>query len=172
MGIWPFRRSRADEDAERLLSTVVQIARQPSFYGAGRAPDTLEGRLELMTLHASLALLRLKAEAGLGPLAQVFTDKLFRSFDAGLREAGVGDLTVPKKMRKIASEFYGRLSAYAQAIEAHDQGALGVALTRNGAADQGFSQILAAYVIAGAQVQASRPAADLMRLDGWPSAPN
>lgn len=172
MGIWPFRRSRADQDAELLLSTVVQIARQPSFYGEGRAPDTLEGRLELMTLHASLALLRLKAEPGLAPLAQSFTDKLFRSFDAGLREAGVGDLTVPKKMRKIASEFYGRLAAYTQAIEARDAGALEVALTRNGASGEGFAQGLAAYVIAAASAQAAKPAAALMRLDGWPSAPN
>jgi cytochrome b pre-mRNA-processing protein 3 len=125
-----------------------------------------------MTLHASLALMRLKAEPGLPPLAQVFTDKLFRSFDAGLREAGVGDLTVPKKMRKIASEFYGRLGAYADAIERRDQGSLEVALTRNGAAGEGFAALLAAYVMSGAEAQAARPATDLMRLDGWPPAPN
>src|SRR5215468_8450350 len=99
--IWPFRPSRADRDADLLLSTVTQIARQPQFFGAGRAPDTLQGRLEMMTLHASLAFIRLGADAGAAPLAQVFADKLFRQFDAGLREASVGDLSVPKKMRRI-----------------------------------------------------------------------
>lgn len=155
-----------------MLSTLIQIARQPSFYGEGRAPDTLEGRLELMTLHASVVLLRLKAEPAFAPLAQTFTDKLFRSFDAGLREAGVGDLTVPKKMRKIASEFYGRLGAYTQAVEGRDRGFLEVVLSRNGASSEGFAPVLAAYVMASAEFQASRPASDLMRLDGWPSAPD
>jgi cytochrome b pre-mRNA-processing protein 3 len=172
MGIWPFRRSRADQDGELLLSTVVQIARQPSFYGEGRAPDTLEGRLELMIVHAVMALLRLKAEGGLAPLAQAFTDKLFRSFDAGLREDGVGDLTVPKKMRKLASEFYGRLGAYTEAIEAGDAGQLAAALVRNGAAGEAFGANLAAYVQSGVAAQTERPAADMMRLDGWPPAPN
>ncbi len=172
MGIWPFNRSRADQDAELLLSTVVQIARQPSFYGEGRAPDTLDGRLELMSVHAIMALHRLKAEEGLAPLAQAFTDKLFRSFDAGLREDGVGDLTVPKKMRKIAGEFYGRIGAYTQAIEAGDAGQLGGALVRNGASGEAFAGDFAAYVLQGVASQASRPAADLMRLDGWPAAPN
>lgn len=172
MGIWPFRRSHAAQDAELLLSAVVQIARQPSFYGEGRAPDTLEGRLELMTVHATMALLRLKAEAELAPLAQIFTDKLFRSFDAGLREAGVGDLTVPKKMRKLASEFYGRLGAYSESIGAADAHQLGQALIRNGACGEAFASDLAAYVLDGVSSQASRPARDLMRLDGWPPSPN
>src|SRR5690348_11765657 len=64
---WPFRPSRADRDADLLLSTVTQIARQPQFFGAGRAPDTLQGRLEMMTLHASLAFFRLNAEEGAAP---------------------------------------------------------------------------------------------------------
>ena len=96
---WPFRPSRADLDADRLLDAVTQAARRPVFFGEGRAPDTLEGRLEVMTLHAVLALIRLHAEPVAAPLAQAFADKLFRQFDAGLREAAVGDLTVPKRMR-------------------------------------------------------------------------
>ncbi|MEZ6021914.1 MAG: ubiquinol-cytochrome C chaperone family protein [Hyphomonadaceae bacterium] len=58
-------------------------------------------------------------------MAQAFTDTLFRFFDAGLREAGVGDLTVPKRMHKLAASFYGRLNAYVAAIEAEDRPALG-----------------------------------------------
>jgi cytochrome b pre-mRNA-processing protein 3 len=171
MGIWPFRRSRADEDAERLLAAVVQISRQPEFYGDGRAPDTLQGRLELMTLHAVLAFGRLKADRGLDPLAQAFADQLFRHFDAGLREDGVGDLTVPKRMRKIASEFYGRLEAYAAALAASDQSGLASALERNIGIPTAYAAALASYAAATAKAQAEAGPDALMRLDGWGQAP-
>lgn len=168
--IWPFRPSRAQADADRLLAAVTQISRQPSFYGEGRIPDTLEGRFELMTLHAALALIRLRAEPGAEPLAQDFTDKLFRQFDAGLREAGVGDLSVPKRMRKLAGEFYGRLDAYAAPLGAGDQPALQNALARNMGAEL-FATALAAYAFAAKARQAAEALENLMRFDGWPAAP-
>lgn len=172
MGIWPFRRARADTDAERLLAAVVQVSRQPNFFGEGRAPDTLEGRLELMTLHAALALRRLQAEPGLAPLAQAFADQLFRHFDAGLREAGVGDLTVPKRMRKIASAFYGRLQAYSVALDRADGAALADALARNIGLAPGFAAALADYAAATIGKQAAAGSDALMRLDGWAPAPH
>ncbi|WP_395647361.1 ubiquinol-cytochrome C chaperone family protein [Terricaulis sp.] len=170
--LWPFRRSRADEDAERLLSTVTAVSRQPGFYGAGRVPDTLEGRFELLTLHAVLALVRLKASPEAAPLAQSFTDRLFRQFDAGLREDGVGDLTVPKKVRKLAGDFYGRLHAYAAALEGEDASGLQLAIERNivgeGAA---FAAALAGYASEVTKRQAAGSLDSLFRLDGWGSAP-
>jgi cytochrome b pre-mRNA-processing protein 3 len=168
--IWPFRPSRAETDADRLLSAITQISRQPSFYGPDRVPDTLEGRFELMTLHAALALIRLKVEAGAEPLAQDFTDKLFRQFDGGLREAGVGDLSVPKRMRKLAGSFYGRLDAYSDPLAKEDRAALGDALVRNMTA-QAFAPALAAYAFEAKSGQAAAPVQNLMRLDGWPTAP-
>jgi cytochrome b pre-mRNA-processing protein 3 len=170
--VWPFRRSRADEDADRLLSAVTQVSRQPGFYGEGRTPDTLEGRFELMTLHAALVLIRLKGDPGLEPLSQAFTDQLFRQFDAGLREDGVGDTSVPKKMRKLAADFYGRLDAYARPIEAGDPAALAAALERNILGDgASFAPVLAAYAAEVTRRQAGAPVEDLMRLDGWAVAP-
>src|SRR5262245_44603762 len=118
MPIWPFSRSRAAEDAAALLEAVQAASRRPAFFGPGRVADTLEGRFELMALNGALALIRLKAEPGAEPLAQDFTDLLFKSFDAGLREAAVGDLSVPKRMRRLAGDFYGRLNAYSGALEA------------------------------------------------------
>ena len=53
MPIWPFHRSRADEDAESLLAAVTQASRRPALFGEGRIPDTLEGRFELMTVHGA-----------------------------------------------------------------------------------------------------------------------
>ena len=172
---WPFRPSRAERDADKLVGVVTQISRQPSFYGAGRVPDTLEGRLEIMTLHAALAFIRMGAEAGATPLSQVFADKLFRHIDSGLREAGVGDLTVPKRMRKIASSFYGRLDAYANALKAGDRGELAAALARNvfamDASGAPFAGTLGAYAAANVEKQASASLDTLFRLDGWAPAP-
>jgi cytochrome b pre-mRNA-processing protein 3 len=175
-GFWPFGRSRAYVDAGLLLSTVTQISRQPSFFGEGRISDTLEGRLELMTLHACLVLLRMGEGAETAPLGQAFADQLFRQFDAGLREAGVGDLAVPKRMHKIAGGFYGRLRAYAAAFAAPPNAALEEAVARNffavPPADAPFAPALAAYARAAFSAHAAAPVESLFRLDGWPPAPH
>lgn len=168
MSIWPFRPSRASEDAEKLLNAVTEASRRPAFFGPGRVPDTLEGRFELMTLNASLALLRLRSDPACAPLAQTFTDRLFRFFDAGLREDGVGDLTVPKRMRKLASAFYGRLQAYGEALEATDTTALTAAVERNILGEQSlFAPLLAGHVKALWRAQAAAPPTALMEASGW-----
>ena len=172
---WPFRPTRAEADAEKLVAAVTQIARQPSFYGEARVPDTLDGRLEVMMLHGGFAFIRMGAEADAAPLSQAFADKLFRHFDSGLREAGVGDLAVPKRMQKLARSFYGRLDAYAGALKSHDQASLEAALARNiFAADVSaapFAGTLAAYAALNVAKQASAPLDALFRLDGWAEAP-
>lgn len=168
---WPFSRSRSGTDAARLLAAVEAASRRPAFYGPGRVADTLEGRFELLALNAALALLRLKADPGAQPLTQDFTDRFFRSIDAGLRESGVGDLSVPKKMRLLAGEFYGRLSAYAGALEARDGAALTAAVARNivtTEAGQPFAAQLAAYAAATARQQAAAPLETLLSVEGWP----
>ena len=124
-----FGKSATNEAADRILTAVSAAARAPDLFGEGRAPDTLDGRFEMATLFACLALQRLRAAPEADRVAQVFTDRLFRLFDAGLREAGVGDLTVPKRMKKIAAAFYGRLGAYGPAFS--DETALAAALSRN-----------------------------------------
>jgi len=173
--IWPFRPSRAEIDAEKLLATITQVARQPGFYGENRVPDSLQGRLELMMLHASLAFIRLRTDEGAAPLAQAFADKLFRQFDSGLREDGVGDLTVPKRMKTIARSFYGRLDAYAAGLKANDRGALTEAIARNvfrtAPTNAGFAPALAGYAAATVEKQASQATAALFDSDGWTLAP-
>jgi len=171
MAIWPFRRAAADIDAERLLTAVTAASRKAAFFGAGKVADTLEGRFELMTLNASLALIRLQADDGAGPLAQAFTDQLFAQFDAGLREEGIGDTAVPKRMHKLAGAFYGRLEAYAAALGAGDQEALAAAVARNvlpAAETHRFAAALAAYALRAAERQAGLPIAALFSDDGWP----
>jgi cytochrome b pre-mRNA-processing protein 3 len=167
MRIWPFRPSRAEEDAERLLEAVLAASRRLSWFGEGRIPDTMEGRFEAMAVNAGLALVRLQAAPDAETLAQSFTDKLFRHFDAGLREAGVGDTSVSKKMRALAGSFYGRLRAYAGAMETAD-GALAEALARNLGASESFAERLAVHVRATARRQAEAPVSALMGAEGWP----
>lgn len=171
MPIWPFKRSQADMDAERLLEAVTAASRQPALFGEGRIPDTLEGRFELMALNAGLALIRLRAGSGLEALAQAFTDKLFRLWDAGLREDGVGDLVVPKRMRKLAGAFYGRLDAYAGPLALTDEPALAAALARNiwGEAQHAFAAPLAAHARSVAAQQASADLDAMLTTAGWPA---
>lgn len=171
MPVWPFSRSRAATDAARLLEAVQAASRRPQFFGERRIADTLEGRFELMALNGALALIRLNGEPGAEPLAQEFTDLLFRSFDAGLREAGVGDLTVPKRMRRLAGNFYGRLAAYDAPITAGDRIALTAAIARNvvTAAAAAFAEPLAIYAERTAALQTALPLESLFAPEGWPA---
>ncbi|QGZ95282.1 hypothetical protein DSM104635_02131 [Terricaulis silvestris] len=171
MGIWPFRRSRVGTDAQRLLEAVQAAGRRPALFGAGRAPDTLEGRFEIMALYAGQALLRLGAEPQAAPLAQAFTDTLFRHFDAGLREYGVGDTSVPKRMHKLAGDFYGRLDAYGRAITDQDATALAAALVRNAGVSEDFASRLAPHVLRIVAQQAEAPFVALFESSAWPDFP-
>ena len=168
MPIWPFRRHKGAQTAQKLLAAVVAASREAQFYGPGRVPDTLEGRFELLTLHAALALVRLRTAPETGALAQNFTDRLFRHIDSGLREAGVGDLSVPKRMRRLAGDFYGRLEAYAGALAAPE--ALAEVIGRNvlgDGRDSAFAARLAAYAGALAARQAAAPPEALAETGGW-----
>jgi cytochrome b pre-mRNA-processing protein 3 len=169
MPIWPFQRSRERADAQTLLAQVSAASRNPAFYGPGRAPDTLEGRFELVTLFAALALRRLRAETGAAPLIQAFTDAVFSQFDAGLREAAIGDLSVPKRMHRLAGDFYGRLGAYSEAFGENQTAPLSAAIGRNvlGEETSAFAETLAMLVAALAAKQAAAPASALLFEAGW-----
>jgi cytochrome b pre-mRNA-processing protein 3 len=110
----------------------VAQARAPAFYQAYAVPDTVNGRLEMVMLHAVLVLLRLEGEAApLRALGQELFDRFCRDMDDSMREMGVGDLAVPRRMRRIGSAFYGRLAAYRAALAAPGDGPLAAALERN-----------------------------------------
>lgn len=119
------------EEALTLLDGLVQISRTPAFFAEGRVPDSFEGRLEVVLAHAGVLVLRLRRDTQDQLLAQVFVDSFFRYLDASLREAGVGDLTVPKRMKKLAGSFYGRLGAYDAGLASQDPVVLEEALRRN-----------------------------------------
>jgi cytochrome b pre-mRNA-processing protein 3 len=127
-----FKPDPVREHARAILTALIAAARDPALFGPGRIPDTFDGRFQLVALYGVLLMRRLRDAPEAAALAQHFSDQLFRSFDDGLREAGVGDISVPKHMKKMARALYGRLGAYDQALsEAGREGALATALSRN-----------------------------------------
>jgi cytochrome b pre-mRNA-processing protein 3 len=165
-----FKPSPAHAAGLRLLETVTAIARQPTLFGPQRAPDTIAGRFEMMALFGGLAVLRLRQDAKAERVVQAFVDAFFKSLDAGLRESGVGDLTVPKKMKAIAGAVYGRIGAYEAALAAPDDAALAAALTRNlfDGAPSAFAAPLAAYARTVGEALAAAPVEGVESLDTWP----
>ena len=136
-----WKRSPNRDAAERLYAAIMAAARRPALYLALGAPDSMDGRFEMLALHAAPALRRLDAlgkagDAGAADLGKELADAIFRHLDATLREQGVGDLAVPKRMKKFAENFYGRLAAYEDAATRGDDEALRRALARNVFADE------------------------------------
>jgi len=118
--------------ADALYMEIVAAARQPEFYAGFGVPDTPLGRFELIALHMVLFLRRLKGRGViLEEIGQHVTDEYFKDIDYALRELGIGDTSVPKRMKKLARMFYGRAASYTAAIDDGDRIALAAALARN-----------------------------------------
>src|SRR5437588_12345766 len=127
----PFRRDPVAEAATLAYRRVVDQARQHAFFAEGGVPDTLDGRFELICLHAFLFLHRLKREhPEAAALSQRFFDTMFADFDRSLREMGTGDLSVGREVKRMAEAFYGRIGAYESGL-AGDDSVLQPALARN-----------------------------------------
>jgi cytochrome b pre-mRNA-processing protein 3 len=170
-----FKPRPARTAGEALYGAAVRQARQPGFYAALGVPDTTEGRFELYSLHVLLLLRRLKAEgAGVTDLAQALFDTYVGALDSALREMGVGDLTVPKKMTALGGAFYGRATQYDPILAAGDRAALMELLGRTafeGAAD-GDRGKLADYVLAAAAGLADQPLEAVREARiAWPPVP-
>lgn len=115
-----------------LYGQLVAAAREPALYGELGVPDTLDGRFDLVGLYAALLIRRLRALAAPGPtLAQAVFDAMFSDMDTNLREMGVGDLSVGRKVREMWEAFHGRAGAYEAALAAGDATTLASALARN-----------------------------------------
>jgi cytochrome b pre-mRNA-processing protein 3 len=115
-----------------LYGAIVAQARAPAFYSSYGVPDTVIGRLEMIMLHAVILLRRLRDESGTARrLAQGVFDAFCQDMDDNMREMGVGDLAVPRKMRRIGGAFYARQAAYNHALAQPQNEALAAVLCRN-----------------------------------------
>jgi cytochrome b pre-mRNA-processing protein 3 len=129
----PFRRIAQSRTIAALYGMIVAQARSAAFYASYGVPDTVEGRFDLLVLHMVLVLRRLgrlDSEEG-RVLGQRLFDAFCADLDGNLREMGVGDLAVPKRMRQFAEAFYGRQAAYLAALDASEPQAFEKALARN-----------------------------------------
>lgn len=158
--------ARSPQPERRCYEAIVAAARHPTFYARWAVPDTLDGRFDMITLHAFLVLDRLKGD--LPQFRQALVDELFRDMDRSLREMGVGDLSVAKKIRKMAEVFYGRVAAYDAALSGEGQD-LAAALARNVFPDDAEAvtsdrvAALASHVLAGRRHLTAQDAAEIAR---------
>ena len=126
-----FRKDQTQSQAETLFEGLNEQARRPEIYERAGAPDTVEGRFEVLALHVFLMIRRLKRDAPASDrLSAAIQEIFFRRLDHALRELGVGDLSIGRKIRGLAEAFYGRASAYEKAM-AEGGEAITVALARN-----------------------------------------
>jgi cytochrome b pre-mRNA-processing protein 3 len=152
--LWPFNHFRKPHAPRRgtieaIYGMIVAQAREPLFYQAMGVPDTVNGRFDMVLLHLWMVLRRLRRFEGGADLSQALFDHFCGDMDDNLREMGVGDLTVPKRMQKFGEAFYGRAAAYDRALEAGAE-PLAQALCKNilDGADIGHARQLAAYASA------------------------
>jgi cytochrome b pre-mRNA-processing protein 3 len=133
-----FGRARQRRRGFELYTATVQAAREPVYFTEFGVPDTLDGRFDLIGLFVALLIRRLRAleaagaESGLAPgLAQAVFDAMFADMDFNLRELGVGDMSIGRRVRAMWEAFHGRAIAYEGPLAARDTAALEAALVRN-----------------------------------------
>jgi cytochrome b pre-mRNA-processing protein 3 len=162
----PFRRASPAGKIDALYGMIVAQARNPEFYRGYGVPDTVDGRLDMIMLHLVLVLRQLTKDSGaLPPEGQRLFDRFCQDIDGNLREMGVGDLTVPKRMQKVGEAFYGRTKVYESALANDDPAGLEAAVARNvfGAPEPTLgARRLAAYMRAVAVRLAEQDADALM----------
>ncbi len=125
-------RGRHERTGFELYAGAVAAARDPYFYLDLGVPDTLDGRFDLIGLHACLLIRQLRTLPPPGPaVAQAVFDAMFADMDINLRELGVGDMKVARNVRAMWEAFHGRATAYDAALDASDPLALTTALVRN-----------------------------------------
>jgi cytochrome b pre-mRNA-processing protein 3 len=128
-----FARKPHERAGFALYGSAVAAARQPGFFESLGVPDTLDGRFDLVCLHAGLLVRRLGQDADPRgkALAQAVFDAMFADMDVSLREMGVGDLAVGKRVKRMWEAFHGRATAYDAALADGDDVGLAEALARN-----------------------------------------
>ncbi|HZC94918.1 MAG TPA: ubiquinol-cytochrome C chaperone family protein [Bradyrhizobium sp.] len=166
--LWPFNHFRKPRIAPRgtietIYGMIVTRAREALFYRDLGVPDTVNGRFDLLLLHLWLVLRRLKSVEGGQQLSQALFDHFCSDMDDNLREMGVSDLKVPKRMQAFGEAFYGRTAAYDLALTG-DREALAQAICKNILDGENIEQAgrLAAYAEAAIEALAGLDATTLL----------
>ncbi|MBI1244126.1 MAG: ubiquinol-cytochrome C chaperone [Alphaproteobacteria bacterium] len=163
-----FRRDPAEDGAQRLYVAMVGQARHPALFARHGVPDSIDGRFDSVALHAFLVLNRLKREDGelAASLAQHLVDAFIEDMDRSVREMGVGDMGVSRRVKQMAQALYGRAAAYEAAVGEADDASLRSALERNlyaacTALDPAALDATASYVRMSIAALAAQPLSDI-----------
>lgn len=154
--------------AEHCYRSLRAAARKPAFYAAFGVPDTLDGRFELLCLHAFLLQHRLHDTHP--EFARQLSECFFQDMDTAWRELGIGDSGVKRRIKQMAKAYHGRLQVYAAAL-AQGKEAMKAALARNlyGTVEQGevaHLEAMADYTLSTVALLAQCTESDVMR-NGW-----
>ncbi|WP_374516138.1 ubiquinol-cytochrome C chaperone family protein [Brevundimonas sp.] len=163
-------RPRRGRLGESLYDHAVRQARQPGFYTRLGVADRIDARFELYTLHVLLLTMRLRDEGATGAEAgQELFDTYVSALDHALRELGVGDISVGKKMRKLGEALYGRMKAWETALRDEDGTALSQSLARNVYEDETSpnAPLLAEYALNSRRTLAMQPFDAVLSAPQW-----
>jgi cytochrome b pre-mRNA-processing protein 3 len=129
-----FKNRKLNDCAHGLFSAVINQSREKVFYEKYLVEDSLDGRFDLMSLHMALVLDKLDKNAqikNIPKLKRILQEIMFDNLDLTLREIGVGDLGVGKKIKVMAEAFYGRMMVYQNLLNKQDIEGMSNALKRN-----------------------------------------
>jgi len=126
-----FRKNPYKEAIESLYVEIMAQVRKPVFYVRFGIADTLDGRFEVLILHVFLVVHRLRGESGREEITRQLPEKMLHEIDLALRETGVSDMGVPRRVKTMAKAFLGRATAYEDAMQKPDAERLVAALARN-----------------------------------------
>lgn len=167
-------RSRSSERVppigDVLYGLAVDQARRPAFYTDLGVADRIDARFELYTLHVLLLVMRLREDGPRGAeVAQLLFDTYVSALDNALRELGVGDISVGKKMRKLGEALYGRMNAWEPALAAEDEAGLSASFARNIHEDEAApgAAALARYALASRAALAAQDFDAVLRAPAW-----
>ena len=166
-----FRARPIEHVGDPLYAHAVDQARDERFYTALGVTDRIDARFELYTLHVLLLILRLRDEGEKGQeAAQSLFDVYVSALDNTLRELGVGDISMAKKMRNLGESLYGRMTAYEAPIRSGDVAALSAPLARNvhETDDALRGEALARYALEARRRLATQSMNDVVKHPFWP----
>jgi len=155
---------------ESLYERAVLQARDPAFYRDLAVADRIDARFELYTLHVLLLVMRLRDEGERGAGAgQDLFNTYVSALDNVLRELGVGDVVIGKKMRKLGEALYGRMTTWEKSLRDGDAGELAAGLARNvyESDDPAAGNALAAYALASRAQLAVQPLGAVIKTPDW-----
>ena len=135
-------KKRLNQIAYELYGSIVAQTRKPFFYANWHVPDSVEGRFEVLVIHMSLFIYRLKNETAEGQqLGRLVSEAFIDDLDDSFREMGVGDLAVPKRVKMASEAYFGRLQAYSVGLDDNSDCQLAQTIIRNITGDEGLGVI-------------------------------